>query len=81
MLAALFEAPAVTSSSPTLLSGREALPECLVLGLPRAINEKWGSPELVDTFAKLRRERRGVEWAKDVVILRMSSSEKRWPCW
>src|SRR5215831_16639659 len=41
----------------------------------------WGSPELVDTFAKLRRERRGVEWAKDVVILRMSSSEKRWPCW
>src|SRR5262249_9931058 len=41
----------------------------------------WGSPELVDTFAKLRRERIGVEWAKDVVILRMSSSEKRWPYW
>ena len=36
-----------------------------------------GSPELVDTFAKLRRERKGVEWARDGVILRMSSSRKR----
>ena len=34
-------------------------------------------PELVDTFAKLRGERKGVEWARDGVILRMSSSRKR----
>jgi hypothetical protein len=32
------------------------------------------SPELVDTFAKLRGERKGVEWVGAVVNLRMSSS-------
>jgi iron complex transport system substrate-binding protein len=34
----------------------------------------------VDTFAKLRRERKGVEWARDGVILPMSSSRKQSPC-
>jgi transposase InsO family protein len=32
----------------------------------------------VDTFAKLRRERKGVEWRRLVVNLRMISSGKRW---
>jgi hypothetical protein len=32
---------------------------------------------MVDTFAKLRRERKGVEWAKDGVNSPMSSSERR----
>jgi hypothetical protein len=35
------------------------------------------TPELVDTFAKLGRERKGVEWAKDGVNSPMSSSERR----
>ncbi len=37
---------------------------------------------MVDTFAKLRGEREGVEWSSDVVNLRMSSSSgRRWPFW
>ena len=35
----------------------------------------------MDTFAKLRGERKGVEWVRAVVNLRMSSSGRRLPCW
>jgi hypothetical protein len=41
----------------------------------------WASPALVDTFGKLREEREGVEWARNGVILRMSSRRRRSPCW
>ena len=37
--------------------------------------------ELVDTFGKLRGEQKGVEWARDVVCLRMSSSGRRCRFW
>jgi hypothetical protein len=36
---------------------------------------------MVDTFAKLQVEQEGVEWARDVVSLRMSSSGRRWRFW
>jgi hypothetical protein len=32
---------------------------------------------MVDTFAKLRREQKGVEWVKDGVNSPVSSSERR----
>src|SRR5437764_5154676 len=34
----------------------------------------------MDTFAKLREEREGVEWVRNGVILRMSSRRRRSPC-
>ena len=38
-------------------------------------------PEMVDTFAKLQVEQEGVEWARDGVNSRMSSSGRRWRFW
>jgi len=35
----------------------------------------------MDTFAKLREEREGVEWVRNGVSLRMSSRGRRLPCW
>jgi len=55
-------------------------PACAGVGGRRAGAER-GSADLVDTFAKLRRERKGVEWAREGVNSPMSSSEKQSPCW
>ena len=49
--------------------------------LTEALATSFDFPNWLDTFAKLRGEREGVEWARNGVILRMSSRGRRLPCW